>query len=362
MSTKIYNGYRLNRDDITPIELREFQKEFREIAMKIYCGKYNKAFANYIKCKVRDLVLLDITLKNSDDKLPNMLNLIGSILRSFEINYRDIDSLLDGDELDTSKYSCMNLQETILKDKITTRRLFSWKEMAHDYVDRKSDFARMSPLRSDSAIEGSLSIIPIHDSILILAYGTCEEVMDFILHSPGTDETHNLIKKYNLEYYGYWNNTDPDDSVSEEDWDKREKDWEEALPSGVPAVHGFSVEIGGSYDLSTASLNLRRSRYKDVLSILVPSLTKRSLAETAYKNQRRNELTKDIPSDSSTSDWIQALREADKVIKETWDDSKVTEIESSIELPEINEEFLSSNFLNSVPNLKSRFIDSFQDK
>lgn len=44
--------------------------------------------------------------------------------------------------------------------------------------------------------------------------------------------------------YGYWNNTDPEEGISEEDWELREKDWNEALSgSGVPADTSMTFTI-----------------------------------------------------------------------------------------------------------------------
>ena len=47
-----------------------------------------------------------------------------------------------------------------------------------------------------------------------------------ILYIPNS----NWIKKFkqldNVEYYGYWDNTDPPENISDKKWEEREKDWE----------------------------------------------------------------------------------------------------------------------------------------
>lgn len=52
-----------------------------------------------------------------------------------------------------------------------------------------------------------------------------------------------------IEFYGYWNNTDPDEDVTEEQWERRRTDWEEALlkNSGVPQEEGLIVTLAKEY-------------------------------------------------------------------------------------------------------------------
>lgn len=81
-----------------------------------------------------------------------------------------------------------------------------------------------------------ICIIPIKDKVLILPYTEQIELM-------------NLIKnqKY-IKSYGYWNNTDPDDEVSDEEWEQREEDWNDALPGiGIPSENGFTVQLHPPY-------------------------------------------------------------------------------------------------------------------
>lgn len=53
-----------------------------------------------------------------------------------------------------------------------------------------------------------------------------------------------------IEYFGYWNNTDPDESCSEMEWQERKRLWEEVLPLGsIPAIKGFTTELMGEFGL-----------------------------------------------------------------------------------------------------------------
>jgi hypothetical protein len=81
-----------------------------------------------------------------------------------------------------------------------------------------------------------ICIIPIKDKVLILPYTEQIELM-------------NLIKnqKY-IKSYGYWNNTDPDDEVSDEEWEQREEDWNAALTGiGIPVENGFTAQLHPPY-------------------------------------------------------------------------------------------------------------------
>ncbi|MFE8701087.1 hypothetical protein ACFYKX_10820 [Cytobacillus sp. FJAT-54145] len=59
--------------------------------------------------------------------------------------------------------------------------------------------------------------------VLLLLYAEQRELHEFFESHP------------EVSYYGYWNNTEPDEEVSEEEWEQRKADWDEALPGiGVP--------------------------------------------------------------------------------------------------------------------------------
>lgn len=47
-----------------------------------------------------------------------------------------------------------------------------------------------------------------------------------------------------IEPYGYWDNTDPADDVSAEEWTQRAKDWEVAIPSGqTPSARCLTLSM-----------------------------------------------------------------------------------------------------------------------
>lgn len=50
-----------------------------------------------------------------------------------------------------------------------------------------------------------------------------------------------------VEPFPYWNNSDPEEGFTEEEWEARGNIWNKALGSGVPATHGLSFQIYGNY-------------------------------------------------------------------------------------------------------------------
>ena len=77
-----------------------------------------------------------------------------------------------------------------------------------------------------------MAILPVEHRVLLMAFAEQQEYLTL------------LYKKDYLEYYGYWNNTDPPENVTEKAWAHREKIWNEALKKdGIPSQNGFSVDL-----------------------------------------------------------------------------------------------------------------------
>lgn len=79
--------------------------------------------------------------------------------------------------------------------------------------------------------KSSLAFIPYKDYFLFLVY-------------PHTRRfTEQLEKESWVIPYPYWDNSDPDESCSEEEWEEREIVWEEALGWKAPSEVGFIFEF-----------------------------------------------------------------------------------------------------------------------
>lgn len=112
--------------------------------------------------------------------------------------------------------------------------------LARNYIIKQIKEIKQTGGRdSEYDIDYNFSIIPIKDKILILIYFEREE---FIEAWEGMEEVND---------YPYWNNTDPPEELSDELWNKREKDWEEALPGVIaPVERAFNIDAQNAIYLS----------------------------------------------------------------------------------------------------------------
>lgn len=79
----------------------------------------------------------------------------------------------------------------------------------------------------------SISILPLRDKTLILPFYVCKEYRGVFSKTKG------------LIPYGYWDNVDPEEGVSEKSWEQRRYDWDLALPDSDsrPIANGFTFEL-----------------------------------------------------------------------------------------------------------------------
>ena len=98
------------------------------------------------------------------------------------------------------------------------------------------------------------SIISYHFNASIFFY---ENYVYFILF-PGQRSYEDLFINLdkNIEYYGYWNNTDPDPSVSDEDWLERERIWDLLIDYSPIVTQGLNFTLINAY--STPYLSIER--------------------------------------------------------------------------------------------------------
>jgi len=102
---------------------------------------------------------------------------------------------------------------------------------AYRHVEEAVREIKMKGLRNPSCdFDCQVSIIPIENKILALLYTERQEF---------TQIWENLEQ---VSEYGYWNNVDPLESVTDEQWDRRKIDWDLAMPSGVPAKTCLSFD------------------------------------------------------------------------------------------------------------------------
>lgn len=182
MSTKIYNGYRLPNWSLK--EITNFCKALKDTIDPIRIELYSKQLAKDVSLNI--------------DRYANGLSII-DLPKQFK---------------DEEKFNTYHL------------------DIAKDYALEQIRHIALNQNRNPAYdYEFSICFIPIKDKILALLYTEHKEL---------TEVWENC---QHVEEYGYWNNEEQDDGISNEEWEQRRLDWDEALPGlGIPAENGISFD------------------------------------------------------------------------------------------------------------------------
>ena len=215
MSTKIYNGYKFDRN----YTLRELDEKLK-ILKKDVQAKANKLFSEHV---IREfLYVFDyFTFFGKEKTL--------KLLEKYKYKREDLDWGI------ILFYITGYIEEKIQKSKGEIRRDF-----IYDY-------------------ECSIHILPIPRKLLFLYYGEKPEFEKIV-------ESQDYIKDYH-----YQNQTDRPETISRKSWKTREKDWEEAIIDYVPGNHGFTVEL-----VNTQAFPLISKSYMQKICPELPEAEKRA--------------------------------------------------------------------------------------
>lgn len=250
MSTKIYNGYRMNY--LGTYELNNFYLELRGM-YKEYCkGRYKTLAANLVNDLVQAYSIREYCLRNA-------LSTYGSDSEEFKQQLTYIENLLK-ETYNSSQYITCIIHDALRSehkersaDEI--RKNFSYTHsgkllyLAKDIIEHNcAAIKATNECNYAYDFEGEFCIIPkagfTDDKIMLLAYG--DIFSDYLRKITGTENTEEekaFVEKYELEYYYYQNSTDEPDDISEEDWENRKKDWDLACGKGAPVENGFSLPM-----------------------------------------------------------------------------------------------------------------------
>lgn len=99
--------------------------------------------------------------------------------------------------------------------------------------------------------------------------------------------------------FGYWNNTDQPDGITDKEWDSREQHWNRILPTGVPINHMAEFKLFSNKTLVHPD--------REMLLQSVPS--EESRIERLVFNAARDEYFKEIGGYHSTSDYLKKAQE-----------------------------------------------------
>lgn len=144
---------------------------------------------------------------------------------------------------------------------------------------------QVEPLR-DPSIDFTFEIvlIPVGNYLLGIPFAEHRVFMDELFKLPGVEE------------YGYWNNTDKPEHVTDAQWRKRAKDWDKALPGcDSPAASGFTYQItrpAPFFPYTAYTPDLFPSFDERLKDAAIAELMKRKIGDSgaplsAYVNMRR---------------------------------------------------------------------------
>lgn len=191
MSTKIYDAYKL-KDDYDLMSLNKALSDLR----KQVTGQCEDLITNLVVRKF--LKLYYITLL-------------------YEKNY--------------STHADIDTVTTTVLDRIAQQDMKSaWGYL---YCKITSEIADTSNTSRPSGYNfyNNLLLFPLKDKILAMYFGNTD-IRRFI-------ENHDMFEDYH-----YQNQCDKPDDISDEEWDKRESDWNDAIgPDYIPANHGLQAQL-----------------------------------------------------------------------------------------------------------------------
>lgn len=191
MSTKIYDGFYI--DETSIYDVMQFNQRMKPKLKEIAMTEYQKVFAEamaymatYLKYGI-EFAFADL----------NPSEFSGS-------NYRDL-----------SLFVARHFREVAIKNESAIT---------------------ISEFCSDLGFDFKVCYLPMEDKTLGIPYGENHEMTSAFLK-----EVHD---------YGYWNNTDRPESISELEWKQREKDWDVVLPGiGIPSENGLTCQLLSTRDI-----------------------------------------------------------------------------------------------------------------
>ncbi len=199
MSTKIYNGYKARVLNI--YELNEFYKDVRKISNNEMERKYYDLLARKMLKIAYDLE----RVKDDDEKIETyLLNLY-------------FDSVFS-DNSEFVKSSKEEIVNNVKNKYIYNKYIEKIKSIAESIIMNKSMQCVFKSKNSPFYFKSEFALLPLEDKVLVLVYDndTCSELT----------KNKEFCEKYGFEYYGYWDNTDKPDEISEKEWEQRKKDWD----------------------------------------------------------------------------------------------------------------------------------------
>lgn len=280
MSTKIYDAFIFDKQ-YSMKELSDLAAKWRNDIDAIMAKQYAKLFINEM------IYYYDLYTIRDIDFIKKLLN----------------------DEEETNKNTRIKKVKTQLLENLCENGLL--------YLKINLDSLMCEWLKENRFLKyefkGIMTIHPLENKTLTMIFGG-KDVITYMKAQP------------ELSDYHYQNQTEKPDKISDEEWDIRKNDWDNAIGYDyIPSHHGLSLELFNAESSISTSI-VGNKIIHDPLSVpeLIPDISSRArkIAETYddYPNQ-------EILKTNNTSEIMKYLRSDE--YKE-WFKNKTTEIESLI--------------------------------
>lgn len=163
----------------------------------------------------------------------------------------------------------------------------------------------------DVDFDCELCLIPLENKMLALIFTEKKEI-------------NQLWESYDeVSFYGYWNNVDPDENCTEEEWEQRKKDWDIALPGiGIPSENGMTIKISEGFP------SLMDIDQKDIIKN-IPSFEERVgvVSNQIIMDEIFNILRQDNPDE----DWYKLYNRARRESKKDENQKTLSAIKEKVE-------------------------------
>lgn len=236
MSTKIYNGMKL--PNMSVFDINQMYLIFR----KTLCEKAQQEYLKFV-AKVYETAFI--------------YSKFGIDIGGYDINLKELDS---------------DLEESAL--------LIFAREQASQLISKTRNAILWSDAEPEADFEASLCILPTRDAILCIPCANNSVIKAELVRT--------LKDYFHAEDYGYWDNTEGPDNITEIEWKKRRDDWNEVLPDylGVPRQNGIVIKIVDSeFDLTKRAGSIAKCvmPYVESVEVLCKKAAKEKLIMAKYE-------------------------------------------------------------------------------
>lgn len=184
-----------------------------------------------------------------------------------------------------------------------------WSEAHKQVEDRNRHIQKTKERNPSYDFHCELEIIPIKNKIMVMVFCEQPRIIEIIAR-----------QKY-LKYYGYWNNTDPDERCSEKEWNQRKKDWNEALPGiGIPSENGFNVQLHAPYFLLPEDFIERLLRiapsYEDRIENKAFKMAWNKMTEIEIKKMKTNDINENLRLCTKALQLVRSTPQGQRILKQ----------------------------------------------